>query len=827
MDFLIGRLVLALAMVAVLVSADDDVDAGPVYIVRMKGHPIAAMIDKPVYAINEEDDHETRDFVEMHTASLRRNHDAFLESLLEEGSYEKLYSYTYLMNGFAVKLRDEVHVDSIRAHPDVLSLEHEVHFRKTTTYTPFFLGLDPRAWKNVGTFAKAGEDIVIGVLDTGIDPRHPSFANTTSRPYSFNRHWEKVCAASPTFPKGSCNGKIIGARHFSKGIVAANAFNASNDYDSPLDGDGHGSHTSSVCAGNNGVYVSVDKYIYGRASGMAPRARIAVYKVIYRDGGYLSDVLAGIDQAVQDGVHVLSISLGATSGAYGVPFLNSFDIMMLLAFKANVFIVHAAGNNGPAAFSMNSFGPWVLSVAAGMTDRTYSTPIILGNGQWVYGTGLTAGTSARKLYPLIYSQDAYIAGVTSFDQEFYSYCSDPSPFNKTLVSGKILICNFVDYFSGGAVTQIEGALATAIATGAAGLLIVFPTSAEKTPTKDTVFDPIPFTIPASFVVDPNASALILQHYNEKTVKDSKGQVLRFDAQARIEDSRHPLYPLEAPRVASYSSRGPVYADTVTSLVADVMKPDVLAPGNQIWGAWTPKGTDANSFTGRNFAMLSGTSMATPHVAGIAALLIQKYPRWRASTIRSAIMTTADNFDNRDRWTRAEQPYSNSSQAIGRACPFDIGSGAINATAALDPGLVFDVGFQDYVDFLCEIPGADQNSVEYSTGAHCGPENKNPSDLNMPYITVANLIGSRVVQRTVVNLGGEETYNVTVRHPAGVDVSVKPRVFKARTGKPVVINVTLTATQTNQQFTFGYMIWDGDKGHSVRVPLVVSANSMSG
>jgi hypothetical protein len=96
-------------------------------------------------------------------------------------------------------------------------------------------------------------------------------------------------------------------------------------------------------------------------------------------------------------------------------------------------------------------------------------------------------------------------------------------------------------------------------------------------------------------------------------------------------------------------------------------------------------------TGQSFAMLSGTSMATPHIAGVAALLKQKHPDWDVSSIRSAILTTASQRDSKSRLLRAQQPSLNASTAVGQGSPFDYGFGAVNATAALDPGLVFKTG----------------------------------------------------------------------------------------------------------------------------------------
>lgn len=116
-------------------------------------------------------------------------------------------------------------------------MEQESLFRKATTHTPEFLGLPYGAWQLAGGAEHAGEDIVIGMLDTGINPSHVSFSSDGYGPL---KNWRGKCVLSVSFPDGSCNNKIVGAQYFAKGIMAANLFNATYDFASPLDGDGHG-----------------------------------------------------------------------------------------------------------------------------------------------------------------------------------------------------------------------------------------------------------------------------------------------------------------------------------------------------------------------------------------------------------------------------------------------------------------------------------------------------------------------------------------------------------------------------------------------------------
>lgn len=112
--------------------------------------------------------------------------------------------------------------------------------RKLTTHTPQFLGLPTGVWPTGGGFDRAGEDIVIGFIDSGIHPKHPSFATYNTEPYGPLPRFRGKCEIDVDTKKDFCNGKIIGAQHFAKAAIAAGAFNPGADFASPVDGDGHG-----------------------------------------------------------------------------------------------------------------------------------------------------------------------------------------------------------------------------------------------------------------------------------------------------------------------------------------------------------------------------------------------------------------------------------------------------------------------------------------------------------------------------------------------------------------------------------------------------------
>lgn len=153
-----------------------------------------------------------------------------------------------------------------------------------------------------------------------------------------------------------------------------------DDYDSPRDFLGHGTHTSSTAAGRGVPFIDYFGYAKGTAIGIAPKARLAMYKVLFSVDSYIwgpgaSDTLAGMDQAIEDGVDLMSISL-----QFGDTPLNENPIALgaFAAMKKGIFVVCAAGNGGPASYSIANGAPWITAVGAGSIDRQLSADITLG-----------------------------------------------------------------------------------------------------------------------------------------------------------------------------------------------------------------------------------------------------------------------------------------------------------------------------------------------------------------------------------------------------------------------------------------------------------------
>ncbi|BFG27425.1 hypothetical protein CerSpe_137000 [Prunus speciosa] len=781
-----------------------------IYIVLMEGDPVALYGDGRRLDVNSE-------VFKAHAKRLVDSHDQLLQSALETGSYSKLYSFKHILNGFAVHTTPS-QAEKLKEAPRVKLVEKDRGAKLMTTYTPQFLGLPQGVWtQEGGDDHNAGEGIVIGFVDTGINPTHPSFAYDPLNPFTSNiSHFSGACKTGPRFPASSCNGKIVSAKFFSAGAQAVATLNSTVDFLSPFDAVGHGSHVASIAAGNAGVPVVVNGFYYGRASGMAPRARIAVYKAVYPTVGTLTDVVSAIDQAVLDGVDILTLSVGPDEPPeHTATFLSMFDIAMLFARRAGIFVVQAAGNQGPAPSSIVSYSPWAVGVASSSTDRTYPGSVLLGNGTKIEGVGLSGPTFGYGLllHKLVLAKDVLKAsGSFPRTPPYIEECQYPEALDPNVVQGSVVICTFSEGFYNGTST-ITAIINTAKVLGFMGFVLVANPNYG-----DFIAEPIPFGV--SGIMVPN---VILQYYEQETCKEEKGFATRFAAKAAIGEGRVASFMGQAPVVSRLSSRGPDFINS-SRTPCDVLKPDILAPGHQIWAAWSPISALEPTLTGYNFALLSGTSMATPHVAGIAALIKQYNPSWTPSMITSAISTTATKYDGDGEFIMAEGSDIGSSYP---STPFDFGAGFVSPSRAMDPGLVLSSGYEDYISFLCSLPEINPATTRNATGELCNNTLDHPANLNLPSVTLSALKGSQIVRRTFTNVGSKpETYLCSALSPNGTIVDLCPTWFRIAPQGSQELHIQVKVTQAMDGFTFGEIVLTGSLNHIVRIPLSVFPVSTS-
>ncbi len=509
---------------------------------------------------------------------------------------------------------------------------------------------------------------------------------------------------------------------------------------------------------------------FGTVSGMAPRARVAMYKALWGGSGYTSDLAAAIDAAVSDGVDVINYSIGNNT-----PSLASSDaISFLFANDAGVFVSVSAGNNGPGADTVGSPAsvPWVTSVGASTQDRTFQGSVKLGNDAEYFGASVTPGTDG--FYQIIDSVDVPASGVDSADAEL---CF-PGSLDPTAVAGKIVLCKR------GTNARVEKSKVVADA-GGVGMVLYNPDDAQALVT-DNHF------VPAVHINFTDGSAV-------------KAYIAGEGAGATAEITAGQKEPAQGDVMADFSSRG---ADGAAE---DLVKPDITAPGVNILAGNTPEPRTVDAgLPGQLFQSISGTSMAAPHVAGIAALLKQLHPDWTPDMIKSAMVTTGNHeVVKEDGSTPAD--------------PFDFGGGRVMPNSAADPGLVYtDPGFYGYLAFLCgSAPGVVGSGtctalqgLGYSTDA---------SELNEPSIGIAELVGSQTIDRTVTSVtAGTSNWTATIQAPDGFSASaVAP--FSLAEGGSHTFAITFTRTTAAiDTWSFGWLILSDDAGHTAKSPIALRA-----
>ncbi|MET8282714.1 S8 family serine peptidase [Micromonospora sp. NPDC005174] len=575
-----------------------------------------------------------------------------------------------------------------------------------------------------------GAGMVVGVLDTGIWPESASFAKTMPAP----KTWHGTCQTGVAFVAGHCNGKIVGARYFADTWLAGGGSVPEGEVLSPRDMSGHGTHTASTAAGLPVRDVTIDGRSFGSVSGVAPDAQIAVYKVLWGGMGFDADIIAGIDAAVSDGVQVLNFSIGSDLGDWeantpiGVAFLN--------ATLSGVFVAASAGNTGIVSGAISNAAPWVTTVGAAVTNPNEAT-VKLGDGTKLVGGSLDAlpGDASR---PMVFGDQA-----GSLEQGS-AYC-EPGSLDPAKIKGKVVACALSTPFNSALEVKEKGGAAMVV-----------------------------FVPEGNYRVNSVYNFPVVYLNTEKQAGTLFNYLMRHPADARVslrtggDGSSVP----GVPSVADFSSTGP---DKVT---LGVFKPDLVAPGTDIIAAVSPAGN-----FGRNYDAYSGTSMASPYVAGAAAILRATHPTWSPGTVASALRTTATDTQ-------------------GTSSPLDQGSGFINLAGAKDPGLVIEPTAADLVTF----------------SETAQPDGK---ELNLPAISLREYDGTRPVTltRTLTNVGNtRETYRSSVSGLPGMTVTVSPASVTLAPGKSATVTITLRRGSAPwDRYVTGSITWKG-KAHSARMPV---------
>ncbi|MEM1439825.1 MAG: S8 family serine peptidase [Pseudomonadota bacterium] len=724
-----------------------------------------------------------------------------------------LHHYRYVFNGFAVRLTPG-EAARLRGQTGVTAVFADASRSVATNASPAWLGLFDNTDGLSGANGLTGEGIVIGIVDSGITPDAESFRDTreADRPRACRSEWARVsllgrwlcaryrrrpavlsfeppenwggaCVAGEQFTADDCNNKLIGARFYPEGAQATGQLDA-GEILSARDADGHGTHIAATAAGNPVRAILNGSDVDG-IRGIAPRARIAAYKACWLRPGatrascQVSDLVRAIDDAVADGVDIINYSIGTNTETLA----NADDVALLEATRAGVLVVVAAGNNGPLLGTVGSpaASPWVISVAA--TSRTGSrfreaseilTPPSLA--------GRYASTEAQ-FTPQLTDTGSITANVVRVDD---GDTSSPAGEAGSIRDGcqTLTNANEVDgriaLIARGACTFDEKI--TNAETAGAVAAIVFNTTGDPVL---MVGDGTDINIPAVSIGAADAALIVDALADGETVQATLAAGLFLSETD------------PGNRVANFSSRGP-------SLAAQaVLKPDVAAPGVDILAAMSPD--VANGTKGQRYGYLSGTSMAAPHVAGVAALLAEAHPDWTPDMLRSALMTTA----RQDIVT---------ADGVSEATPFDIGAGHIVPNAARTPGLVYPATGADYDAFVCGIEDYPIDAARCNELAAAGAS-FDPQALNQPAMAVPELTSSRTITRTVTATRAGN-WRARLLVPIGFTASVTPGTLSLAAGESAQYAVTLTAVDAAPgPWYAGAVEWIDSDDAVTRIPLV--------
>jgi subtilisin family serine protease len=696
--------------------------------------------------------------------------------------------FTAALNGFSAKLTADQAI-KLAKDPGVLVVAPDTENAPDYSTTDFLrLSGATGTWSTkFGGQDAAGKGVVVGVIDTGYTPSSAFFAGEPVKPLtgdpvvgvpyrtadgkiamlkSDGDTFAGECQAGQDFDGTACNSKVLSARYFTDEfetyVPAENR--ATEELLSPVDVASHGTHTASTAAGNANVEAVVDSRSFGLTSGIAPAAKLSIYKVCWEDndpstgGCYSSSSVDAINQAILDGVDVLNYSIsGATSTT-----TDPVSLAFLSAASAGIFIAASAGNSGETASTVEHGAPWLTTVAASSFSQELQGTVEFSDGSKYRGASIMNGQVTNA--GVVLAADA-AAGTAAGGDDLNAALCAPDTLDPAKIAGKVVVCDR------GVVDRVAKS-AEVKRGGGVGLVLVnlsessLDTDKHSVPTVH-VNPPATEAIKAKVAANP---ALTVSLVN----KDTTGQ------------------PLEAePQIAGFSSRGPLLAAG-----SDLLKPDVAAPGVAVLAGVSPVGTG-----GDTFGFLSGTSMASPHVAGFGALVLAKNPKWSPAAVKSAMMTTASDLRLADGTRNTDV--------------FATGAGQVDPARVLDPGLVYDASLEDYLAFI------------QGTGMELGMPGigtTKPRDMNVPSFALGNLAGKIEVTRTVTALT-PGLYKATADVP-GVKVSVTPAVLNfSAAGEQRTFKVSFENQDAPLgQFATGSLTWQG-AGKNVASPIAVRPQSL--
>lgn len=755
------------------------------YIVELSS---PSVLQKPELSVLlERNNDQTRKYAQMqsvqkHVAYLAQKRNQFLQSASEKVGATLVTHYEYVLNGVALRMT-QAQAQVLASYPEIKQITRETIYRTTTDRGPTLVGA-PALWQGdvASLLQTQGEGVVVGIIDSGINSDHPSFAEKSGDGYLHtNPLGDGVylgdCANA--FPE-LCNNKLIGVYSYSA-ITSSYLDTAVFPPNLPQNGedyDGHGSHVAAIAVGN--VLTNLPEtlptsgriesdgtatgFTFEQISGVAPRANLISYQVCFpgrvdQDDTYAgcpgSVINRGIEDAIRDGVDIINFSI---SGG-GDPWRDSTERAFLSAQSIGIFVATSAGNSGPGVSSSEKHAPWYTSVAASEHGRENAFVKQLRNFSgglnppaFIIGQSNTGAISASIVYAGNFNNPNDPGG----DAAQCLQAFPPNTFN-----GQIVVCDR------GEIPRVDKAENVSLG-GAAGFVLANLQGAETFLANDA------YIIPGIHINADDGDRLKqwLATGGGHRVTITHGIATQNIDQARVDV------------LADFSSRGP-------NTTIDILNPMMTAPGVQIYSAYADQrfGHDGHDADAGDFNYLSGTSMSSPHVAGAAALLKSLHPNWTADNIRSALAMTAITSVKRE-------------DASTPADFFDMGSGRISVDLAAQTGLILDETEAAYI------------AAEPARGG-------DPRTLNVPSVTDSNCVAVCTWSRTFTatkngawDVSGES-------FAAGLDVSISPTSFSIQAGQTQTIEVTIDTIHADKnRYIFGQVNLRADNSPDLHLPVSV-------
>ncbi|GAA0150148.1 serine protease [Lithospermum erythrorhizon] len=711
----------------------------------------------------------------------------------EEAAKLMVHNYKYGFSGFSAKLT-ESQAKQLAAKPGVIHLLRDHGFKPHGTRAPDYLGLSTQLPDNILQRTKKGEGIIIGIVDSGIWANNSkAFSDEGYGPIP--ARWKGKCESFGDFNASQhCNRKVIGAYWHRKGATAK-GFDPKDVVEgetaSPLDLNGHGTHCASNAAGSEVSNVTHKGHHFGTFRGVAPRAHLAIYKACFNikpnavDECLFSDVVEAFDQAIHDGVDVISASIGVHYTNGNTDINNNPNFASYHAAANGIVVVASAGNMGPGPKTVGSTSPWHITVAATTMDDGIAVPITLGNNITLMGVP-TTGMEEIGLKKLV-----------SFDNSIFVKGKTFPSDNKFLVEklkGNVGFFPEFSKLSGGDKGTIDNLYYSVKKVGGVGIIV------DVIPSNQITYDYGGKEI-GPILVSQEVSSQIFAYArlcnNGCTVNLAKPHYV--SAKPSIRSS-----------AADFSSRGPSHNTPI------IIKPDIATPGVNILAAASVK-HQLGEHVDNGWVVLTGTSMATPLFAGLVALLKSQHPHWSPAAIKSAFVTTGVNTDPHG------APILDPLAKSGMAGPLDIGGGIANVKSASDPGLVYDMQPSDYLNYLCGVNYSidDIRRITRDQNAVCPPKKQSLMNVNLASIGISGLQSSLTIQRTVTNVGpAHSLYTPQINSPIGTKIFVSPNALKFdQHVHQITFHINIEKIGNVEANAAGSLTWT-DGVHNVRSPIVV-------